>query len=106
MDIIVAAALIAVGIVVAAAVYARVTGGAWPAVHAGAAIGSAVPQAPADSDERPLPPPASTNGGGRAHSEELLRREQELRELEAQIAERTSLLDHQHEELLRELERI
>ncbi len=106
MDIIVAAALIAGGIVLAAAVYARVTRGAWPAVHAGAPVGSAVAQGTADTDKRPLPPPAASNGGGRVHSEELLRREQELHELEAQIAERNSLLDHQHEELVRELERI
>jgi ribonucrease Y len=106
MDIIVAAALIAVGIVGAAAVYARVTRGAWPAVHAGTPIGPAVVQAVAAPDDRLQAPPARSNGGGKAHSEELVRREQELSELEAQLAERTSLLDHQHEELLRELERI
>src|SRR5579863_1652549 len=106
MDIIVAAALIAGGIVLAAAVYARVTRGAWPAMHAAAPFGSAAVQETAEPETRPLPPPATSNGGGRAHSDELLRREQELLELEAQLAERNSLLDHQHEEILRELERI
>ena len=106
MDIIVAAALIAVGIVGAAAVYARVTRGAWPVVHAGTLGGPAVSQAIADTDDRLPAPPARANGGGKGHSEELVRREQELTELEAQLTERTSLLDHQHEELLRELERI
>ena len=106
MDIIVAAALIAVGIVGAAAVYARVTRGAWPAVHAGTPGGSAVAQTIAATDDRLPAPPATSNGGGKAHSEELLRREQELSELEAQLTERTSVLDHQHEELVRELERI
>ena len=107
MDIIVAAALIAAGIVVAAAVYARVTRGAWPAVHGAAPVGiSRCAALLANTDERPPPPPAASNGGGRAHSEELVRREQELHELEAQIAERNILLDHQQEELLRELERI
>ena len=106
MDIIVAAALIAVGIVGAAAVYARVTRGAWPVVHAGTPGGPAVAQAIAATDDRLPAPPARSNGGGKAHSEELIQREQELTVLEAQLAERTSLLDHQHEELLRELERI
>ncbi len=106
MDIIVAAALIAVGIVVAAAVYARVTRGAWPAVHPSAPLGAGATQGAVDSDERPLPVPATSNGGGRVHSDELLRREQELRELEAKIVERSRLLDHQQEELLRELERV
>jgi ribonuclease Y len=52
------------------------------------------------------PPVAVSNGGGPAHSEELVRREQALREREAEISERSSLLDHQHDQLVLELERI
>jgi ribonucrease Y len=110
MDIIVAAALIAVGIVVAAVVYARVTGAGWASgrtsafgVHPAA---GAVATAVATTEGPPKPPPAGSNGGGRAHSDELRRREHELTLLEAQITERSSLLDDQHEELVRELERI
>ena len=107
MDIIVAAALIAVGIVGAAAVYARVTRGAWPTAHLGApAAGTTIVEATAVTT-KPLPaPPAALNGGGRAHSDELVRREQELRTREAEISERVSLLDHQQAQLLLELERI
>jgi ribonuclease Y len=52
------------------------------------------------------PPSAQRNGGGREHSEELIRREQELRAREAEVRERTSLLEHQRGELVAELERI
>jgi ribonuclease Y len=51
-------------------------------------------------------PPGAMNGGGRAQSEELVRREQALIEREAEISERSSLLDHQQEHLVLELERI
>ena len=106
MDVIVAAALIAVGIVGAAAVYARVTRGTWPTAHVGVpAITATVVEATATAAP-PLAPPANTNGGGRAHSEELVRREQALRTLEAEISERASLLDHQQQQLVLELERI
>ena len=110
MDIIVAAALIAVGIVVAAVVYARVTGAGGRAGRT-SALGrirrqAAVVTAVATAERPSAPPPAGSNGGGRAHSEELRRREHELELLEAQITERSSLLDHQQEELVLELERI
>jgi len=110
MDIIVAAALIAVGIVVAAVVYARVTGAGWASGRTSAlglhpAAGSVATVA-ATADAQPAPPPAGSNGGGRAHSDDLRRREHELTVLEAQVTERASLLDHQHQELVRELERI
>ncbi len=107
MDIIVAAALIAAGIVIAAAVYARVTGASWRLARAGAAGdgASAVTPDPAAAVKL-APAPATSNGGGRAHSEELVRRERELNVREAEIAERVTLLDHQQEDLVRELERI
>jgi ribonuclease Y len=110
MDIIVAAALIAVGIVVAAVVYARVTGAGWARSRT-SGLGlhpatGAVATAVVTADAPPALPPVGSNGGGRAHSEELRRREHELTVLEAQITERAILLDHQHDELVRELERI
>jgi ribonuclease Y len=107
MDIIVAAALIAVGIVGAAAVYARFTRGAWPTAHVGVpAAGGTVVEASAVVSKPLAHAPAATNGGGPAHSEELARREQALRAREAEISERASLLDHQQEQLVVELERI
>jgi ribonucrease Y len=107
VDIIVAAALIAVGFVGAAAVYARVTRGAWPTARLGVpATGVTVVEATRTA-ERPLAaPPAVMNGGGRAHSEELVRREHALGAREAEISERSTLLDHQQEQLVVELERI
>ncbi len=108
MDVIVAAALIAVGIVGAAAVYARVTRGAWPTAHVGVpATGSTVVEATVTAAAPLAPPPAGRNGGGRAHSEELVLREQALRTREVEISERSSLLEgHQQEQLVLELERI
>jgi ribonuclease Y len=106
MDIIVAAALIAVGIVGAAAVYARVTRGVWPTAQVGlpTVAGTVVE---ATTVTKPLaPPPAALNGGGKAHSEDLVRREQALSVREAEMSERSSLLDHQQEQLVLELERI
>jgi ribonuclease Y len=107
MDIIVAAALIAVGLVGAAAVYTRRTRGAWPTAHVGIpAKGTTLVEVSAAPAAPLAPPPASTNGGGKAHSEELVRREQALRAREAEMTERSSLLDHQQEQLVLELERI
>ena len=107
MDIIVAAALIAVGAVCAAAVYARVTRGAWPAAHDGVptAVGTVV-EAGATVAKPLTAPPAAMNGGGRAHSEELVRREQALMTREAEMSERSNLLLHQQQQLVVELERI
>jgi HD superfamily phosphodiesterase len=107
VDIIVAAALIAVGIVGAAAVYARVTRGAWPTAHLGVPTsGVTVVETTVSAGKSLTAAPGSTNGGGRAHSDELVRREQALREREAEISERSSLLDQQQEQLVLELERI
>ncbi|MGH2863112.1 MAG: ribonuclease Y [Solirubrobacteraceae bacterium] len=106
MDIIVAAALIAVGIVGAAAVYARVTRGVWPAAHFGVPAAGATVGAIAAAGEPLTPPPAVTNGGGRAHGDELVRREQALNAREAAISERSSLLDDQQKQVVLELERI
>jgi ribonuclease Y len=99
MDIIAAAALIAVGIVVAAAVYARVTGGTTRRVLAG-------PQRPVETTGAMQQPPALTNGGGAEHSAELVRREEELRARETELEERLLELGAQHQELVHELERI
>ena len=105
MDIIVAAALIAVGIVVAAVVYARVTGGAraasTPSVHVQQVAAPAVVEAQA-----PLVATAGANGGGEAHSRELVIREERLRRAEGEISERARLLERQRDELVGELERI
>src|SRR5579875_626254 len=124
MDLIVAAALIAVGIVVAAAVYASRVGtqvsrvdapppradgeGGRPAlpparvtaaVGAGAHGGAMIPQ------------PVATNGdgptaGAEAALGELAQRERQLRERETQLAERAVLLERRQQELVRELERV
>jgi ribonucrease Y len=107
VDIIVAAALIAVGIVGAAAVYARVTRGTWPTAHLGVPTTGVTVVEATVSAAKPLAAAAGAmNGGGRAHSEELVRREQALIEREAEISERSSLLEHQQEHLVLELERI
>ena len=106
MDIIVAAALIAAGIVVAAAVYARVTGAGWSPARATAGVSHPAAVAESNVDEPLEPPPATSNGGGKPYSEELRKRERELAVREAQVNERASLLDHQQQELVRELERI
>jgi ribonuclease Y len=120
MDVIVAAALIAVGIVVAAAVYARVNGagsyrakGELPlravAISAtGAATvagGSKHQSAPAEANV-PSAVVVAGNGGGLAYGEELVKREQDLELREAEVAERVSLLAHQQDDMVRELERI
>ncbi|HEX3802634.1 MAG TPA: ribonuclease Y [Solirubrobacteraceae bacterium] len=108
MDVIVAAALIAVGIVVAAVVYARVTGAGRLPAHSGGGTTHSLEGAAntTDAPPPPPPPPATSNGGGKAHNEELLKREHELGLREAQVVERASLVDHQREELVHELERI
>jgi ribonuclease Y len=124
MDVIVAAALIAVGIVVAATVYWRVNGAgtyrpegdlravALSATGAAAVAGgkhkSASGQHKSASSEAKLPAAAvvAGNGGGLAYGEELLKREQELDVREAEVAERMNLVEHQQEDLVRELERI
>jgi ribonuclease Y len=94
MDIIAAAALIAVGIVVAAAVYARVGGRSHvTAVQAGAA------QAPASR-------PKSLNGDVPDRSAELVRREEALSVREAELAEHRIALDGERRTMIKELERL
>jgi ribonucrease Y len=126
MDVIVAAALIAVGIVVAAAVYARVNGSgtyrtegdlplravAISATGAAAVAGGKHKSASGQHKSAPSEAKAPSavvvagNGGGPAYSEELLKREQALDIREAEVAERMGLVAHQQEGLVRELERI
>jgi ribonuclease Y len=124
MDIIVAAALLAAGIVVAAALYTRAGGQSVlaagigernrrlapavkaehlvPAGHA-ATTSSVAGNAPASML---VAPQALTNGAGAALSEELLTREHALAVREAELEERAGLLEHQHADLVQELERI
>jgi len=94
MDIIAAAALIAVGIVVAAAVYARVGGRSHVTVNPPSL-------APVDA-----PRPKSFNGDVPAHASELVRREEALSLRESELAEGRVALDSKRQELIRELERV
>ncbi len=106
MDIIVAAALIAVGIVVAAAVYARRTGGGWSAASV-AHAGVAATAAESLVEVRPaLSPTAGITGVVSEHGEELARRELVLTQRETELAERAGRLADQQEQLINELERI
>jgi len=96
MEIIAAAALIAVGIVAAAAVYARVLGS---------------PQRESAARSQPRPDgaeraAAATNGGGPESAAELARREEDLRIREAKLAKRLLEVDGRHQELVVELERV
>ncbi len=94
MDIVAAAALIAVGIVVAAAVYARVGGRSQLAVsHTGA--GSAQPAAS-----------KSLNGSVPDPSAQLLEREHDLGLREAELAESRVTLDSDRRALTKQLERV
>jgi ribonucrease Y len=97
MDIIAAAALIAVGIVGAAAVYARVSGGTPRSSTVGVEV------VPRGAEAAAL---AGTNGGGAELNAELKRREQELRLKEANLAARLVEVDAQRQELVVGLERI
>jgi len=105
MNIIAAAALIAVGIVIAAAVYARQGGRS----HATAAIaGTHAPaRSPAAVEARtPASSPASANGGAPELTAELTRREQALEATEAEIKRRRAEIEAAHAEMLRELEQV
>jgi ribonuclease Y len=97
MDIIAAAALIAVGIVVAAAVYARVLGGPRRSLSAGTESRAN----PADLHEV-----ARSNGGGAEQITELARREEDLQVREAKLATRLLEVDSRCQELVGELERV
>ncbi len=119
MDIIAAAALIAVGIVLAAAVYANVTGrraglavggradtpGSAAGGEASERRGSSASLEPVESSAL-VPQTAPSNGGGREFSAELVRREQAVELREAELAEGRLALDGDRRELMRELERI
>jgi ribonuclease Y len=126
MDVIVAAALIAVGLVVAAVVYARVNGagsyraraeaplravaisatGAATVDGGGKHQSSGKPQGATVEAKVPAAVIVAGNGGGLAYGEELLKREQELELRETEVADRVRLLATQQEEMVRELERI
>jgi ribonuclease Y len=97
MDIIAAAALIAVGIVGAAAVYARVLGGS----HRSAVAGMEQ-RAPALD----LQTASVSNGGGAEQSAGLARREEDLQLGEVKLAQRLLEVDSRRQELVVELERV
>jgi ribonuclease Y len=97
MDIIAAAALIAVGIVGAAAVYAHVQGGSHRSAVAGAESGAQGVDLQAVS---------VGNGGGADQSAELARREEDLQLREAKLAQRLLDVDTRRQELVVELERV
>jgi ribonuclease Y len=96
--IIAAAALIAVGIVVAAAVYARTNRETTP-VEARPDL--SVPQAPAAP-----PRPLSMNGTGSDPVADLVRREEALAQREAELAEVRLTLEGERRALTQELERV
>jgi ribonucrease Y len=91
-----AAALIAIGIVVAAAVYALVN----------ARLRHPAPARPAPPATPPATPPAARNGDVPDRSAELLSREEELSSREAELARERVSLTGEREELMRELERV
>jgi ribonuclease Y len=97
MDIIAAAALIAVGIVGAAAVYARVLGGSRRPAPAGVE---------ARASTADLHAASASNGGGAEQSADLARREEDLRIREAKLATRLLEVDSRRQELVVELERV
>lgn len=99
MDIIAAAALIAVGIVGAAAVYARLLEGTRR-------VATARPEPTEQQRDRPPAPSALSNGGGAQHSAELVKREEQLELREAEVATRLAEMEGQRQELILELERI
>jgi len=98
MDVIAAAALIAVGIVGAAAVYARMLAGARGV--------AAATDEPTEHRHRRPPAPAITNGGGAKHSADLVHREEQLELREAEVAMRLAEMEGQRQELILELERV
>jgi ribonuclease Y len=93
--IIAAAALIAVGIVVAAAVYARTNGRSAEPVPSPASL---APLQPA--------PPATMNGAGLDAVADLVRREEAIHLRESELADARTSLEDERVELTRELERI
>jgi len=97
MDIIAAAALIAVGIVAAAAVYARVLGSSHRS-------STALPT-PATQGTDPHSGSVA-NGGGPEPSADLARREEDLRIREAKLAKRLVEVEGQRQQLVLELERV
>ncbi len=103
MDVIAAAALIAVGIVVAAAVYARQGGRS----HAVAATAGVAPRARSLTGARAsATTPAPANSGPSELSAELHTRELALDSREAEVERHSADLDTRREQLLRALEQI
>jgi len=103
MDVIAAAALIAVGIVVAAAVYARQGGRS----HAVAATAGVAPRTPTVTGPRAsATAPAPVNGGPSELSAELSKRERALDARETDVERRSAEIDDRRQQLLRALEQI
>ncbi len=102
MDIIVAAGLIAVSVVVAAAVYAQMAGTARRRASNPPGMGGAA----GEQASAPPSPPAGSNGGGAEYARDLRTREARLREAEGDLAERLATVERQQASLVGELERI
>jgi ribonucrease Y len=116
MDIIAAAALIAVGIVAAAVSYAKVGGRAQPASSAGPvpagpsasamAAAPAVASSPAASIPTPVPIPVDIDALDSQRAADLARREANIARREAELEGERGELAGQRQELTRELERV
>jgi ribonuclease Y len=105
MDIIAAAALIAVGIVVSATVYARIGGRSHVTVsQTSAEPGQA--HGPAGTAQVVASLPKSLNGDSPARSSDLVRRGDALSLQEAELAEGRVALDSERRTLTKELERV
>jgi ribonuclease Y len=103
MDIIAAAGLIAVGIVVAAAVYARQGGRS----HAVAATAGVAPRTRSVRHPRaPAPAPAPIHDEPSERSAELESREQALDAREAEVEQHSTEIEARRQQLLRALEQI
>ncbi len=117
MDIIAAAALIAVGIVAAAVAYAKVGGRAQAASSAGpvptsgpaatAMTAAAVaPASPAVADPAPVPIPVDRDAADSQRAADLALREANIAHRESELAAARETIASEHQELTRELERV
>ena len=117
MDIIAAAALIAVGIVAAAVAYAKVGGRAQAASSAGpvptsgptasAMTAAAVaPASPAVADPSPVPIPVDRDAADSRRAADLARREASIARRESELAAASEAIASEHQALTRELERV